>query len=310
MSANLQRTLLGLDPAAVEAGLAARMQEHRRQVSAVQQLLQLEWREHEDLQQRIFAAEERLSQQLSVASPLDAVRVRLEGSSPLMRDVVDRMVRDMEANMERERATMAQQIARLDEKILVAQDQLNQLLEQAALVATLGGQGAHAEPEAPQRPAAGMPLDPDPAPQPQAAQARETHHHGAAALFPWAAQSAPVVEPVALPPEPEEREPLVVRHLPLNPASGFGADSPAPVATDTRPATWSTAAALKPVRPAEADSRTESHLLRYVAGKMLGQDLRGRSGGLLAGKGTPISAEIVDLAQAEGVMSDLILHMI
>lgn len=73
------------------------------------------------------------------------------------------------------------------------------------------------------------------------------------------------------------------------------------------PAPFDASAQAADAPPAAA--AIESGLMSYLAGKRIGQDLYTQSGELIAPAGSPLSIELIERAEREGVLSDLVIDL-
>lgn len=322
MMPRLRRTLFGLDARAVNSAFKKQIQSQQEELELLQNTLENERSEEAELQERIERGQERLRQQEALVLQLQQSRRQAQTAAPLIQEGIKHQVRELDIAAERERESLVQRLNGVGEETRTTRRALQKWLQRVEeLAQQVAGDEDLPTEQAADAPAVEEPAAQPPAPPLQSAAANAAGPSGRILSFRAEAEQKATAEK-------RRSGPLTLRKAVLGEPTtggwrpgrlGDAAGQPPAAAADEAPA--ATAAADGGAVAGETAAKTAgeqvssglqqrigARMMRLLQGKVVGQDLHGNSG-LLAAKGTPITAQLAEQAQAEGVLPDLILHM-
>lgn len=296
----MRRRLFGFDTREVNETLEKREREHRDRTAALQAAVQLKILEEQKLQEAVRRVEERLKHKRALEERLEALPLRSGMIMPAMNEAVNKVVKELDAAAETEKQALIQQINRLDDRYNEIKKAMLQYLEQAGNLAAAAANEPvrkvlpfRAAPDREELTAPATPAEPE-----NRAEPAEPVKHRLSFCRPH--QKNP-----GSPDEESSWRPGSLGEESVQDQGVSASDPPTPAPLE----------AAQPRRPepnpisSGLRERADSNMMKFLSGKVLGQDLRGSSGDLIASKGSLITAELAERAQNEGALSDLILHM-
>lgn len=304
MMPRMRVRFFGRDRKAVMAALKTLEAEQAQEREEIQAVLAAELAQQERLQQRIAHLSERIVEQSAVELKLRKLHEQAQTAAAVLTEAMAHYLRELDAEAERKREQLFSRLnaaKRLVRESLAAFEEVLSQAEKLAAAPTpeaeeaavAGGPGSGGR-VLPFRPAA---READPAAVPSGVTPVTatfiTPRRDPAAVAPrWRPGTVGLKSVVEPAPEPQplapETLPAPAAAMPEKPARGTAPEDPVNVGLQRR---------------------LQRNVTRFLEGKVVGSDLHVPGGRLLAARGTPITPELAQQAEAEGVLSELILHM-
>lgn len=310
MRRKLKRGFIGLRRDEVEQYLARLDAAHSAEVATLRAQVRLERERQEAIRQQLEWLEHK-GIVAGILSQLQASRVQAEDAGSLLTELLRWDIVDIETLAAQEHEAISRDIAevkaQLDEAVAAYKRtvaELEALAEASAATLPDGwDEIAATGPAADDAPAIQVPM------APEAVTPERAGMEDATGTLTSAGQEAALAVET-------EAEAEAAR-------DADGEDPSGPAAAVPEPGAWpadafnaadpdaphDSAMAMDETAVPPAAAAVETGLMAYLQGKRLGQDLYTRTGELIAAAGSPLSIELIDRAEREGVLSDLVIDL-